>query len=65
MIKTLIAAISRDTACIQRAYEQLRAENVARDKTLADLAEIVKEYGLTSANRRPQPVLREDVVDRD
>ena len=68
MIKTLngaIAAISRDTVCIQRAYEQLRAENVARDKTLADLAEIVKEYGLTSANRRPQPVLREDVVDRD
>ena len=68
MIKTLngaIAAISRDTACIQKAYEQLRAENVARDKTLADLAEIVKEYGLTSANRRPQPVLREDVVDRD
>ena len=68
MIKTLngaIAAISRDTACIQRAYEQLRAENVARDKTLADLAETVKEYGLTSASRRPQPVLREDVVDRD
>ena len=68
MIKTLngaIAAISRDTACIQRAYEQLRAENVARDKTLADLAETVKEYGLTSAGRRPQPVLREDVVDGD
>ena len=68
MIKTLngaIAAISRDTAGIQRAYEQLRAENVARDKTLADLAETVKEYGLTSASRRPQPVLREDVVDRD
>ena len=68
MIKTLngaIAAISRDTACIQRAYEQLRAENIARDKTLADLAETVKEYGLTSASRRPQPVLREDVVDRD
>ena len=46
MIKTLngaIAAISRDTACIQKAYEQLRAENVARDKALADLAEIVKE----------------------
>ena len=68
MIKTLngaIAAISRDTACIQRAYEQLRTENVARDKALADLAETVKEYGLTSTNRRPQPVLREDVVDRD
>ena len=68
MIKTLngaIAAISRDTACIQRAYEQLRTENVARDKALADLAETVKEYGLASINRRPQPVLREDLVDRD
>ena len=60
-----IAAISRDTAYIQRAYEQLRSENVARDKALADLAEIVREYGLASTNRRPQPVLREDVVDRD
>ena len=68
MIKTLngaIAAISRDTTCIQRAYEQLRSENVARDKTLADLSETVREYGLASTNRRPQPVLREDVVDRD
>ena len=66
MIKTLngaIAAISRDTASIQRAYMQLRAENVARDKTLADLAEVVKEYGLTSTTRRPHPVLSEDVVD--
>ena len=60
-----IAAISRDTACIQRAYEQLRSENVARDKALTDLSEIVREYGLTSSHRRPQPVLREDVVDRD
>ena len=68
MIKTLngaIAAISRDTASIQRAYMQLRAENVARDKTLADLAEVVKEYGLTSTTRRTQPVLREDVMDED
>ena len=47
MIKTLngaIAAISRDTTSIQRAYEQLRSENVARDKTLADLSEIVRDY---------------------
>ena len=68
MIKTLngaIAAISRDTASMQKAYMQLRAENVARDKTLADLAEIVKEYGLTSITRRPQPVLQEDVIDGD
>ena len=41
MIKTLngaIAAIARDTASIQRAYEQLRSENVARDKALTDLS---------------------------
>ena len=66
MIKTLngaIAAISRDTATIQKAYMQLRAENVARDKTLADLAEVVREYGLTSTSRRSHPVLSGDVVD--
>ena len=66
MIRTLngaIAALSRDTASMQKAYIQLRAENVARDKTLADLAEVVKEYGLASATRRPQPVLPGDVVD--
>ena len=68
MIKTLngaIAAISRDTATIQKAYMQLRAENVARDKTLADLAEVVREYGLTSTPRRSHPVLSGDVVDRE
>ena len=68
MIKTLngaIAALSRDTACIQKAYEQLRSENVARDRTLADLSKIVREYGLSPTNGRPQPVLREDVMDGD
>ena len=68
MIRTLngaIAALSRDTASMQKAYIQLRAENVVRDKTLADLAEMVREYGLTSTARRPQPVLREDVIDGD
>ena len=57
--------IARDTASIQRAYEQLRSENVARDKALTDLSEIVREYGLSPINRRPQLVLREDVMDRD
>ena len=45
MIKTLngaIAALSRCTACIQKAYEQLRSENVARDRTLTDLSKIVR-----------------------
>ena len=68
MIKTLngaIAAIARDTASIQRAYEQLRSENVARDKALTDLSNIVREFGLSPINRRPQPALREDVMDRD
>ena len=57
MIKTLngaIAAIARDTASIQRAYQQLRSENVARDKTLTDLSEIVREYDLSPTDRRPQ-----------
>ena len=45
MVKTLngaIAAVSQDTAKIQRAYEQLRAENIARVRALTDLSEIVK-----------------------
>ena len=40
MVKTLngaIAAVSQDTARIQRAYQQLCIENIARDKALADL----------------------------
>ena len=48
MVKTLngaIAVVSQDTARIQRAYDKLRAENIARDKALTDLSEIVKEYG--------------------
>ena len=56
IIKTLngaIAAISRDTANIHKAYEQLRVENVARDKALTDLSEIVREYGLAPTHRRP------------
>ena len=40
MVKTLngaIAAVSQDTARVQRAYQQLCAENIARDRALADL----------------------------
>ena len=68
MIKTLngaIAAVSQDTAKIQRAYEQLRAENIARDRALTDLSEIVKEYGLAPVHIRPQPVLQADVMDEE
>ena len=47
MVKTLngaIAAVSQDTARIQRAYQQLCAENMARDDALADLTAMVREY---------------------
>ena len=47
MVKTLngaIAAVSQDTARVQRAYQQLCTENMARDKALADLTAMVKEY---------------------
>ena len=48
MVRTLngaIAAVSQDMARIQRAYDQLWVENIARDSALTDLSEIVKEYG--------------------
>ena len=68
MVKTLngaIAAVSQDTAKIQRAYDQLRTENIARDKALTDLSEIVKEYGLSPVRVQPQPVLQADVMDEE
>ena len=46
LVKTLngaIAAVSQDTERIRRAYDQLRAENIARDKALANLSTMVKE----------------------
>ena len=48
MVKTLngaIAAVSQDTARIQRAYRQLCTDNLARDKALADITAMIKEYG--------------------
>ena len=47
MVKTLnwaVSAVSQDTAQIQRAYQQLCTENVARDKALVDLTAMVREY---------------------
>ena len=47
MVKTLngaVSVVSQDTARIQRAYQQLCTENVARDKALADLTAMVREY---------------------
>ena len=62
MVRTLngaIAAVSQDTARIQRAYYQLRAENIARDKALMDLSEIVKEYGSPLVHMRPTRCYRQ------
>ena len=65
MVKTLNGAIaSQDTARIRRAY-QLRADNITRDKGLADLSAMVKEYGSPLAPTRPHPVIRTDVLDED
>ena len=56
MVKTLngvIAAVSQDTARIQWAYQQLCAENMARDKALADLSTMVREYSSSTEATRP------------
>ena len=56
MVKTLngaIAAVSQDTSRVQRAYQQLCAETMARDKALADLTAMVKEYGSSPEATRP------------
>ena len=78
MVKTLngaIAAVSQDTARVQRAYQQLCTENMARDKALADLTAMVKAYSsLPDATRpygssptatRPHPTIQADVLDGD
>ena len=71
MVRTLndaIAAVSQDTAQIQQAY-QLRRDNQARDKALADLTAMVKEYGASPAATRPYgpptPKINTDVLDGD
>ena len=48
-----IAALSQDTARIHRAYHQLCTDNIARDKALADLTAMVREYGSSPATTRP------------
>ena len=78
MVKTLngaIAAVSQDTARIQRAYRQLCMDNLAQDKALADLTAMVKEYGSSPAATRPygsptptggpRPAMQADVLDED
>ena len=68
MIKTLngaIASVSQDAARIRRAYDQLCADNITRDKALADLSAMVKEYCSPPAPTRPHPVIQTDVLDED
>ena len=78
MVRTLngaIAAVSQDTARIQRAYQQLCTENIARDRALADLTAMVREYGSSPAapqpygpptpTARPRPAMQADVLDAD
>ena len=67
MVKTLngaIASISQDTDRI-RTYDQLRADNIERDKGLADLSAMVKEYGSPPATMRLHPVIRTEVLDEE
>ena len=76
MVKTLngaIAAVSQDTARIQRVYQELCIENTARDKALADLTAMVREYGSSPEAMRPygrsqgttqpHPTIQADVMD--
>ena len=60
-----IASISQDTERIRRVYDQLRVDSIARDKVLADLSIMVKEYGSPPAIMRPHPAIRADVLDGD
>ena len=72
MVKTLngaIAAVSQDTARIQST------ENIVRDKALADLTTMVREYvsspaatqpyGPPTPAARPRPAMQADVLDED
>ena len=78
MVRTLngaIAAVSQDTARIQRAYQQLCTDNIAQDKALADLTAMVREYGSSPAatrpygpptpTGRPHPTMQADVLDAE
>ena len=66
MVKTLngaIAAVSQDTARIQRAYQQLCAENKTKDRALANLTAMVRDHGSPPETTRPQPTMQADVMD--
>ena len=78
MVRTpnsVIATVSQDTAQIHQAYQQLCADNIVRDKAIADLTAMVREYGTPPATTqpygpptptgRPRPPIQADVLDAD
>ena len=78
MVKTLnsaIATVSQDTARIHHAYQQLCVDNIVRDKALADVSAMVREYGTPPATAQPygpptptgraRPLIQADVLDAD
>ena len=73
MVKTLngaIATVSQDTARVQRAYQQLCAENMARDLTAmvreySSSPEATRPYGRSPVTTRPHPTIQADVMDGD
>ena len=78
MVRTLnsvIATVSQDTVRIHQAYQQLCADNIVRDKAIADLTAMVREYGTPPTTTqpygpptptgRPRPPIQADVLDAD
>ena len=69
MVKTLneaIAAVSQDTARIQRAYQQLCAENknlTAMVREYGSSPETMRPYGRSQETTRPHPTIQADVMD--
>ena len=53
ILNSAIATVSQDTARIHQAYQQLCADNIVRDKTLADLTTMVRENGTPTATAQP------------
>ena len=52
-LNSVIATVSQDTARIHQAYQQLCADNIVRDKAIADLTAMVREYGTPPATTQP------------
>ena len=59
------AQVTSDNEVWERDSDLLVHKFVDHGGVSTDLSEIVREYGLSPTDRRPQPVLREDVLDGD